>query len=158
MAGRSEEARSVTGALGKEAQGLPFTQDGMADLLHETRIQYLLGRIAAIAGDAAGARAHWQAAGAQRGPFAILAAKELGAADWRARAEHETSRADDAEFSGARAPGAALLLHALGRDREAADLLVHALLAPDRRLSHYIARTALSELDPGVVEAALKER
>jgi len=138
-AGRKTEAEAVMNALGKEVPGLAFTKDGMQPLLMEARVQYMLGRIAALSGNAQPARAYWQAAAAQRGPFAILAAKELGAADWRSLAEREASTG--------RSAGQGLLLHALGRDQEAAEVFSQVLLSPDRQFSHYIARTALLELE-----------
>ena len=138
-AGRKKEAEAVVSALAKEVPGLAFTKDGMQPLLTEARVQYMLGRIAALCGNAQPARAYWQAAAAQRGPFAILAAKELGAADWRSLAEREASTG--------RSAGQGLLLHALGRDKEAAEVFSQVLLSPDRQFSHYIARTALLELE-----------
>jgi hypothetical protein len=51
-----------------------------------------------------------------------------------------------------------LLLHALGRDKEAAEALSQALLMPDRQFSHYIARTTLAELEPGVIAATQNGR
>jgi hypothetical protein len=54
--------------------------------------------------------------------------------------------------------GRGLLLHALGRDKEAADALREALLLPDRQFSHYIARTALAGLDEGTIPGARQAR
>jgi tetratricopeptide (TPR) repeat protein len=151
---RSTEAEAVVSGLGKEAPGLAFTKDGMEPLLKETRIQYVIGRIEALCGNAHSARQYWQAAATGEGPFAILAAKELGTADWRALAERETSRASDHEQPPVRrSPGDGLLLHALGRDKEAAELLSYFLLQPDRQFSHYIARRALLELEDGAADA-----
>lgn len=140
-ADRKQEAEAVMGALGKEVPGLAFTKDGMEPLLKEARVEYMLGRIAALCGNAPSARAYWQAASAQKGPFAILSAKELGAAGWRSQAEREAI--------GGHSAGQGLLLHALGRDKEAADVFSEVLLSPDRQFSHYIARNGLLDLEPG---------
>jgi tetratricopeptide (TPR) repeat protein len=144
-AARKKDAEAVVGALGKEVPGLAFTKDGMPPLLKEARVQYTLGRIEALCGNASAAREHWQAAVAQKGPFAILAAKELGAADWRSQAEREAA--------GGHSAGQGLLLHALGRDKEAAEVFSEVLLSPDRQFAHYIARTALLEMEQGAAGA-----
>jgi tetratricopeptide (TPR) repeat protein len=157
--GRKQDAESVAGALGKEVPGLAFTREGIEPLLKSARSEYLLGRIAELCGNAPAAREYWQAAAAQSGPFAILAAKGLGAAEWRALAEREVS--DEIELGGLRGrrlAGRGLLLHALGRDKEAAEALREALLLPDRQFSHYIARTALAELDEGAIPGARQGR
>ena len=59
---------------------------------------------------------------------------------------------------GRRLAGTGLLLHALGRDKEAAEALSEALLLPDRQFSHYIARTALAELDESAIAGARQGR
>ncbi len=157
--GRKKEAEAVAAALGNAIPGLAFTQDGMKPLLKDTHAQYVLGRIAALCGNPQSAREFWQTAAAGRGPFAILAARELGTADWRDRAEREASQALEPEqLPGRRLAGVGLLLHALGRDKEAAEALSQALLMPDRQFSHYIARTTLAELEPGVTAATQNGR
>ena len=159
--GRKKDAEEVAGALGKEVPGLAFTREGIEPLLKSARSEYLLGRIAELCGNAQAAREYWQAAAAQRGPFAILAAKGLGAAEWRARAEREAPgeiELGGQELQGRRLAGRGLLLHALGRDKDAAEALSEALLLPDRQFSHYIARTALAELDESAAAGARQGR
>ena len=145
-AARKKDAEAVVGALGKEVPGLAFTKGGIEPLLKDSRVQYALGRIAALCGNTPSAREYWQAAAAQKGPFAILAAKELGTADWRSLAEREAPPAIEPGRPVRGTAGLGLLLHALGRDKEAAEVLTQVLLSPDRQFSHYIARTALIEM------------
>jgi hypothetical protein len=159
--GRKKDAERVVGALGKEVPGLAFTREGIEPLLKSARSEYLLGRIAELCGNAQAAGEYWQAAAAQSGPFAILAAKGLGAAEWRARAEREAAEEIELggqQLQGRRLAGRGLLLHALGLDKEAAEALSEALLLPDRQFSHYIARTALAELDQGATAGARQGR
>jgi hypothetical protein len=158
--GRKQDAATVAGALGKEVPGLAFTREGIEPLLTSARSEYLLGQIAELCGNAPAAREYWQAAAAQRGPFAILAAKGLGAAEWRARAEPQAPGEIElgGQLQGRRLAGRGLLLHALGRDKEAAEALREALLLPDRQFSHYIARTALAELDASAIPGARQGR
>ena len=158
--GKKQEAIAVAGALGKEVPGLAFTKEGIEPLLKDSRPEYLLGRIYSLSGDEPTARRYWQAAAGGRGPFAILAAKELGSADWRARAERDVAQVAESGgvVQGRGLAGSGLLLAALGRDKEAAEVLTRALLLPDRQLSHYIARTALAGLDQGAAAGVKSSR
>jgi hypothetical protein len=137
-----EVARRKLAELGKPVEGLDFTRDGMEAFLHGARPEYYRGLIERRAGDPSAARVHWETGASGRGIFAILAAKELGRSDWRDRANQLASE----ERSASAERGLALL--AIGRTDEGRQVLDDCLRAPDRNLSHYLARRAL--LYPGV--------
>jgi hypothetical protein len=75
----------------------------------------------------------------------------LGSADeasWRPRLEAALRESDAFLEAGTSFPGVVveaqgLLLHVLGRDDEARARLRKALVLPDQRLSHFLARRAL---------------
>jgi Flp pilus assembly protein TadD len=137
-AGRRDEARRVMANLAKPAEGMEFTRDGMEEVLRLARLEYYQGSIEKLAGDEAAARAHWEKAAAGRGVFGVLAARELGAADWKNRA---SQIANSARFGASFERGMALV--ALGQADEGRQALHECLRAPDRNLSHYLARRAL---------------
>ena len=104
-------------------------------------------------GEGAGALDRRRAAGKEgmfRGlPWSSLAARRLGAADeaeWRAAARTGAARVRGVPGARGRASPASwpaaqgVLLHALGREDEARARLRKALLLPDQRLSHFLAR------------------
>jgi tetratricopeptide (TPR) repeat protein len=158
-AGRSADALGIVNALEQEVPGYAFTKDGLGAFVRTPRTQYVAGEIAALAGDAAAARAHWTAAveGKEsffRGPaWSYLAARRLGNADeagWRARLEAALSESDAFLEGGTNFPGVVvqaqgMMLHVLGRRDEAAVRLQKALVLPDQRLSHFLARRALAD-------------
>ncbi len=158
--GRGAEALAILEGLGREVPGHAFTKDGLDAFVDTPRVQYTAGLIAALAGDADAARAHWTAAAAGkegmfRGlPWAALAARRLGAADeteWRPRLETALRESEAFLEAGTSFPGVVteaqgVLLHALGRDDEARARLRKALVLPDQRLSHFLARVALLEM------------
>ena len=159
-AGRSADALALLRGLEQEVPGFTFTKDGLDAFVGTPRAQYAAGEIAALAGDPAAARAHWAAAAAGkegmfRGlPWAYLAARRLGSADeaaWRARLLAALGESDAFLEAGTSFPGVVVeaqgvLLHVLGRDDEARARLRKALVLPDQRLSHFLARRALAEL------------
>jgi tetratricopeptide (TPR) repeat protein len=158
-AGRSAEGLAILRALEQEVPGFPFTKDGLAAFVDTPRVQYAAGEVAALAGDPAAARAHWASAvsgtdGFFRGlPWAYLAARRLGNADeasWRSRLEAALRESHAFLEAGTSFPGVVVeaqgaLLHALGREDEARALLNKALVLPDQRLSHFLARRALAD-------------
>ena len=160
--GRAAEARAVLETLGREAPGLPFTRDGLGAFVQSARVQYAAGEIAALAGDDAAARAHWQAAAEGKGsffrglPYAHLAALRLGSADEGAARERLAKGLADSEsllrrgtgFPGVVTHAQGLMLRALGREEEARDRFRRALLLPDQQLSHFLSRRALDEARP----------
>ena len=157
--GRGAEALALVQGLGTEAPDLPFTKDGLEAFIDTPRAQYAAGEIAALAGDAQRARAHWTAAAAGkegffRGlPWVHLAERRLGTADdaaWRPRLEKALVESDAFLAGGTSFPGVVVeaqgrLLRALGREEEARARFRKALLLPDQRLSHFLARRALAE-------------
>jgi tetratricopeptide (TPR) repeat protein len=159
-AGRAAEALAIVEGLEQEVPGFTFTKDGLDAFVRTPRVQYAAGEIAALAGDPAAARAHWTAAAAAREgmfrglPYASLAARKLGTAnesESRARLEAALAESDafleaGTSFPGVIAQAQGVLLHVLGRDDEAKARLGKALLLPDQRLSHFLARRALAEM------------
>jgi tetratricopeptide (TPR) repeat protein len=158
--GRGAEALAILDSLDREVPGFAFTRDGLEAFVTTPRAQYVAGEIAALAGDTTKARAHWTAAvtgkeGMFRGlPWSSLAARRLGAADegeWHPRLEQALRESDafleaGTSFPGVVAAAQGVLLHVLGRDDEARARLRKALLLPDQRLSHFLARRALAEM------------
>jgi tetratricopeptide (TPR) repeat protein len=161
-AGRHQDALAIVDGLGGEVPGFAFTKDGMDVFVDSPRVQFAAGEIAALAGDAAAARRHWQKATEGREsffravPFAYLAAQRLGGADEAAgRARLESSLAQSEKFleGGTGYPGLVvasqgLMLRALGREDEARARFRRALLLPDQRLSHLVSRRALQGAQP----------
>jgi tetratricopeptide (TPR) repeat protein len=161
-AGKGAEALALVEGLAAEVPGFAFTKDGMDAFVDVPRVQYAAGEIAALAGDTASARRHWQKATEGREaffrglPYAYLAAQRLGGADeaqWRARLE--ASVADSEKFleRGTGFPGVVVAsqgvtLRALGREEEARARFRRALLLPDQRLSHLVSRRALQDAKP----------
>jgi predicted negative regulator of RcsB-dependent stress response len=160
--GRSADALAVVEHLGDEVPGFAFTRDGMAVFVDAPRAQYAAGEVAALAGDAAAARRHWQKALDGRDsffralPYQYLAAKRLGPVDeqeWRARLEKGLAESDrflqvGTSFPGLVAVSQGLMLRALGREEEARARFRRALLMPDQRLSQLVARRALQDARP----------
>jgi tetratricopeptide (TPR) repeat protein len=161
-AGRSADALAIVEGLAREAPGFGFTKDGMDVFVDAPHAQYAAGEIAALAGDTAAARRHWQKATEGREPFfrapvyAYLAAQRLGGADeatGRARLEAALAQSERLLAGGTGFPGPAvvtqgLLLRALGREDEARARFRRALLLPDQRLSHLASRRALQGAGP----------
>ena len=157
--GRAAEALVLVQGLEREVPGFVFTKDGLDAFVRTPRVQYEAGEIAALAGDAGAARAHWSEAVAGkeaffRGlPWSYLASRRLGAAneaEWRPRLEAALRESDaflegGTSFPGVVAEAQGRLLHALGREDEARARFRKALLLPDQRLSHYLARRGLLE-------------
>jgi len=154
-------AREGILGLGREEAGVAFTKDGLSAFVDSPRIQFLVGEALAVCGDEAGARASWrkaaEASDSYPNPnlaFALLAAKRLGGnAPERVRPKVEvavlawTNRLTvGTNFPGPNASGQGLMLKALGRDTEARAKLRQALLLPDKAMSHYLSRAALSEI------------
>jgi tetratricopeptide (TPR) repeat protein len=156
-AGKAMDALVVVQSLGEPVPGLEFTRSGLGAFLEEARVQDILAEIHARCGLPEPARENWKRAAAAGdgfpflGPvFAYRAARRLGPVDeeaWRARFEHAIDAVDTRLVVGTSYPGLlacarGLLLQALGRTEEAARELHKALLLPDRRLSHLLAREA----------------
>jgi tetratricopeptide (TPR) repeat protein len=155
-AGRGKEALAVVESLDREVADVPFTKDGLGVFADSPRVRYAAGEIAALAGDAAAARRHWEKAAQSSGglrnlPWACLAARQLGAADesaWRGRLETQLAEAERIVQQGGGASGLlrygqGLLLRALGREDEARARFRQALLAPDAQLSHFLSGRAV---------------
>jgi tetratricopeptide (TPR) repeat protein len=161
-AGRGADALAIVEGLGREVPGFAFTKDGLDVFVDAPRAQYAAGEIAALAGDDAAARRHWQKATEGREaffralPYAYAAARRLGGADetaWRARLESTVAQSEKFLESGTGFPGVVvtsqgLLLRALGREEEARARFRRALLLSDQRLSHLVSRRALQDAKP----------
>jgi hypothetical protein len=158
--GRGADAMALVRALEQESPELAFTKDGLDAFTRTPRVSFAAGEIATLAGDPAAARLHWTAAAAGkegffRGlPWAYLAEKRLGTADeaaWRPRLEKALVDSDAFLAAGTSFPGVVVeaqgrLLRALGREDEARARFRKALLLPDQRLSHFLARRGLAEM------------
>ncbi|HVR70323.1 MAG TPA: DUF5107 domain-containing protein [Vicinamibacteria bacterium] len=159
-AGGRAEALAVVETLDREVPGVAFTRDGLAVFVDAPRVQYAAGEIAALAGDTAAARRHWERARLREGlrtlPWAFAAARRLGddvGSAWRERlqaslAEAERVLEQGEGSSGQLLYGQGLLLRALGREDEARDRFRRALLAPDQQLSHFLSGRALQGVVP----------
>ena len=134
--------RKGAGALAND----PFAQSA--------RAQYYLGEAESLAGNQEAARGHWQQAlKTGRGPweqvFAYKAAEKLGeGAAWREKLAGALDRmrpeTDESRNPGMQAYARGLMLQALGRESEADAAFRRALTAPDRLLSHYYTRMAMT--------------
>ncbi len=131
-----EAAKRKLAGLGNAVAGLDFTGTSLEPYIGGTRFEYFAGRIAQQAGDAVEARTHWQRAAGGRGVFSVLAMRELGRVEWRERASKLAIGGYDTVERG-------IALLAIGKTDEARQLLHDSLRAPDRNLSHYVARQAL---------------
>jgi tetratricopeptide (TPR) repeat protein len=159
-ANRPAEARAIVLGLEQEAPGFTFTKDGLEAFVRTPRARYAAAEVAALAGDPAAARVLWtEAAAGKEGffrglPYAYLATRKLGNADeaaWRARLEAALLESDAFLEAGTSFPGVVvqaqgMMLHVLGRENDARTRLRKALLLPDQRLSHFLARAALAEM------------
>lgn len=168
---RCTEAQSIVDHLGEPVAGLAFTRDGLDAFLGTGRMRYILAGIAARCGAQERARTTWQAleSTATTFPFIDVAYAYRSAArlcdasggeecrdrlkaTWTPRLEQALSAATrHLEQVGTSFPGTircaqGLLLVALGRPDEARQRFRDALLAPDRLLSHHLAREGLAEL------------
>ena len=162
QAGRGADALAMVDGLAREVPGLSFTKDGLDVFVEAPRVQYAAGEVAALAGDTAAARRHWQRATEGRDaffralPYAYRAAQRLGGADeaaWRARlqsalAESEKVLQAGTGFPGVVASSQGLILQALGREEEARARFRRALMMPDQRLAHLVSRRALQGARP----------
>ncbi len=149
--GRRELAREVMSRFGKAVPGLAFTRDGMDAFLAEPRFQFYSGQLESLLGNPEAARGAWQKAAAGHGAFAVLAAQRLGGDQWKTKAARFVSvRSEEAVDSGWLYQRA-VVLRALGREKEATASLEESLRRPDRRMSHYLARRALAGLDQTAV-------
>ena len=159
--GRGQEALAQVESLDREVPGLAFTSDGLAVFVRSPRAQYMAGEVAALAGDPAAARRHFETAekardGARTLPWAWAAARQLGGHDeapWRERLEATLAETERLLRQGS-GPGGqllyaqGLLLRALGREDDARDRFRRALLAPDQQLSHFLSGRALQGAQP----------
>jgi tetratricopeptide (TPR) repeat protein len=156
-AGEARAALDAVASLGAPVDGLDFTRDGLDPFLEGARVQYVLGEVHALCGDAAGARRCREAAAAapDRYPypdtaFAVLAAGRLGRPTEEGRARLEAALAAwenrlvvGTSFPGPNALGRGLFLRGLGREDEARARFTEALYLPDKMMSHHLGRTAL---------------
>lgn len=141
--GKGPAARGVVAGMGREEPGLAFTRDGLDTFLESPRFEFYLGRMEAALGDRTAAEAHWHKASSGGDLYSLLAARSLGEESWRGKAESALSRTGQAASSDT-LYRRGVLLAALGRTQESEASLTESLRQPDRRLSHYLARRALS--------------
>ena len=156
--GKPKEAQGVARSLGQPVSNLAFTQEGLEPYLNTPRMQELLGDIESAAGDTAAARTHWEAAvktGRGSGDslvYAARAARRLGQdpAPWADRLRSGLARTDDAltttSYPGLAQYSRGMLLQELGQTGDAAQAFRQSLLLPERGLSHYLSRQAMTQL------------
>ena len=157
-AGRAADALRGATELGQPVAGLDFTRDGMAPLLADARVQFLIAGIEDRAGQpaAAGRRRralvdkHAGRLGAA-GVYAYLAARALGDGRAAGLLERMRSRLEASGPAAAAAGGLALYSRALelrecGQTEEARAALQAAIRAADRNLSEHLSREALAAL------------
>jgi tetratricopeptide (TPR) repeat protein len=165
------EALAIVDRFTDSANGLAFTRDGMEPLARTPRVQFSLAEIEHECGrtHAADARRKSLLSDDLEFPFASVvfgyraalrlcgdpvpaSCREDVAREWRPRLEAAlTGATRQIDVVGTSVPGMmryaqALSLSALGHREEARRRLRQALLAPDRMLSHHLAREALTEL------------
>jgi tetratricopeptide (TPR) repeat protein len=163
------DALAVVDHLTEAVEGIAFTRDGLGTFLQSARRQQQLGEVEAACERPDRARARWRALGEPKTTFPALdltfayratrEACETGdnvcRADvdqaWRPRLEQSLAAATrQVEAAGTSASGTlrcaqGLLLAALGRADDAKSSFDAALLAPDRALSHHLAREGLGQ-------------
>jgi hypothetical protein len=139
--------------LAEPVPGLDWTKDGMNAFLRGARFHYLAGAAADRGGDKALALEHWRKAAAEWNSPQVFYAREAARrrpdyddAEWQTRVARrlvalETADADNDSPSIDVWRG--IILRSLGRDADAREAFRDALLAPDRGLSRYLARTGL---------------
>ena len=157
---------AIVDSLDRETAGLEFTHGGLGDVLQPPLMQRQLAGIESRCGRNADARRRlstlMQAGGTGGAPLQVAlafdAARALGDADvnaWRPRLSDALTAATQAIEAGtSSSPGtlrlsAGLLLRALGREPEATRAFADVFKAPDRNLSYYFARAALSPRSGG---------
>ena len=166
-----DEALAVVDRLTDPVEGLAFTRDGMTPFAQAPRVQLALAGIEEVCGrkqasdvrrrSLLGSGGGFPFAGVVFGYRASLAlcsdrepvaCREAALREWQPRLESAlTAATRQIEIVGTSVPGMmryaqGVLLSSLGRRDEARQRLRDALLAPDRVLSHHLAREALHEL------------
>jgi tetratricopeptide (TPR) repeat protein len=166
-----EEALAIIDHLTDPVDELAFTQDGLLQLARGPRMRFVLADVEHQCGRGQAADEHWKSLLTTDVGFpfsdvvfgykaalrlcaeqASNACRETAGRDWRPRLETAlTAATRQIDVVGTNLPGSmryaqGLLLSALGRSDEAKRRLRDALLAPDRMLSHHLAREAMTEL------------
>ena len=160
------DALAVVDRLAEAVEGIPFTRDGLDAFLQSARRQQQIGEVEAACGRADRARERWRTLdesstlpaldlafayraardGCEGNDNACRAAVEQA---WRPRLEQSLAAVSrQIDVAGTSASGIircaqGLLLNALGRADEAKSSFRAALLAPDRALSHHLAREGM---------------
>jgi tetratricopeptide (TPR) repeat protein len=156
--GACDEALHMTRTLIQEVPGVPVTKGGLANIVESPTVQWQIARLERtcerdrVASVRLERFADWPAenAGAMRLALAADAWRLLGRpldGRQRARVEEQAMElgelAESGEGSGMTRWIRGLLLEALGREDEARAAWRSVFHAPDRNLSHQLARTAL---------------
>jgi tetratricopeptide (TPR) repeat protein len=145
--------------LGTEIPGLPFTRDGLTQILDSARTQYLLGMLSSACGQAEEARQQFERASKEihenQITWAYAAARKLGpgsAVEWRQKLEATLAHAEESSKTDS---GDSVLLYAigclraqLGHRQEADEAFQQALLLPDRMMAHHLSRLARAGFIP----------
>jgi len=158
-AGSCKDALSVTQNLGAPVSGLSFTNDGLEPILKSARTNYLVGEVYSACGKKTEATAKYQLAAQEADTselvWAWAAAKKLDdfdSAKWRQRLVDAASRAESAlpssSASGWGQYVAGTLRIAAGEKDRGEKILREVFLLPDARLSHHLARLALTGATP----------
>jgi tetratricopeptide (TPR) repeat protein len=153
-AGNCKDALDVTQSLGAPVSGLSFTNDGLEPILKSARTNYLVGEVYSACGKKTEATAKYQLAAQAADPselvWAWAAAKKLDdfdSAKWRERLVAAASQAESS-VSGWGQYVAGTLKIAAGEKDRGEKLLREVFLLPDARLSHHLARLALTGATP----------
>jgi tetratricopeptide (TPR) repeat protein len=154
-----KEALAVSKSIGSPANGLVFTQDGLAPFLDSARSNFFLGEVSLACGQKKDADESYRRAAQTNGPsdtvWAWAAARRLDGYDaskWQARLNDALSQAESNVRSNS-APGwglytAGILQLALGETQKGNASLREALLAPETRMSYHLSRLALAGATP----------
>lgn len=149
------EAFAVSKSLGSPVNGLVFTQDGLAAFLNSARSNFLLGEVSLACGEKKDAdesyRSAAQATGTSEMVWAFAAERKLDGYDsgkWQARLHSALSQVESSmRTNGSSGWGLyteGILQIALGEKEKGNASLRESLLAPETRMSHYLARLALA--------------
>jgi tetratricopeptide (TPR) repeat protein len=160
---RCSEALSTVEHLPSEVPGLLFTRDGLEQILHSARAQYLAGEIYESCGEVGKARSRFELAATQASPdqivWAYMAARKLpgfSQSQWQQRLESvlDSSKSPIQTSWGFYNRG--LIHDALGHGGDAQADFRQALLLPDGLLAYHLTRLVLAPRRPSEVVNGVK--
>ncbi len=154
-----DQSLKISGQLGSEVAGLPFTRDGLEPFLRSARTNYILGTVYRTCGKTAEAKSKYELAKTGAAPdqirFAWLSAQQLPDFDqkqWQQRLhaslQESEGRSETSAFPSYWMYAAGSLAKELGKTQEADARFRQALLLPDQMLSYHLTRLFKREAMP----------